>query len=93
MPDYELKSIHIDLNQDIFEINGKSIKGLPITELNLKFNGSWELDYKIEYFASTEKELDTEVPSIEIEPIINRIDSDLKEAIDEKKYLNSASIS
>ena len=81
MPDYELKSIHIDLDQGIFEINGKSIKGLPITELNLKFNGSWELDYKTEYFASTEKELDTEVPSLEIEPIINQIDSAINDMI------------
>lgn len=57
MPDYDFKSIHIDLEKGIFEINGESVKGLPITELNFKFNGSWELDYKTEYYALNEKEL------------------------------------
>lgn len=57
MPDYDFKSIHIDLENEIFEINGESVKGLPITELNFKFNGSWELDYKTEYYALNEKEL------------------------------------
>lgn len=49
MPNYDFKSIYIDLENGIFEINGESVKGLPITELDLKFNGSWELEYTLEY--------------------------------------------
>ena len=32
----EFNSILIDLENDVYEINGKSIKGGPIVELNLK---------------------------------------------------------
>jgi|GEM_PF-2415022 len=43
----EFNSILIDLENDVYEINGKSIKGGPIVELNLKFeNGLWELKYE-----------------------------------------------
>ena len=41
------KSIHIDLEKGIYEINGQSIKGESITELHLYFeNGKWELRKK-----------------------------------------------
>lgn len=60
MSDYDFKSIHIDLEKGIYEINGESVKVLPITELILKFNGVWELNCKTEYYASNEKNSDLE---------------------------------
>ena len=45
------KSIHIDLEKGVYEINGKSIKGGPIAKLNLEFdNGYWQLKYEIKLF-------------------------------------------
>lgn len=49
MSDYNFKSIHIDLENGIFEINGESVKGMPITELTLSFDSSWKLEYTLEY--------------------------------------------
>lgn len=55
MKDFEFRSIHIDLEKDVFEVNDKSIKDLPITELSLIFDGFWKLSFKQEYHETKEK--------------------------------------
>ena len=52
MPDYNFKSIRIDLEKGIYEINGESVKGLPITDLTLNFDGSWKLNFALECIES-----------------------------------------
>lgn len=57
MKDYEFKSIHIDLENHIFEINGKKIENMPIVNLKLEFDGSWNLKYTQEHIGDAKKEL------------------------------------
>lgn len=56
MNDTEFKSIKIDLENDVFEINGCDTKGFPITKLHLSFDGIWELTFTQELVGSYKKE-------------------------------------
>lgn len=63
MTDYEFKSIHIDLEENIFEINGESIKKKPIVTLELVFDGLWKLKYVQEYVGNTKKRTQIQSPN------------------------------
>lgn len=57
MEDKGFQSIHIDLEKGIYEINGQSVKGDPITELHLHYeNGSWELTKKYTLIGSAKSD-------------------------------------
>lgn len=57
MIDYELKSIHIDLENNIFEINGESFQDLPIVNFELVYDDYWKLKFTQECIGTTKKEL------------------------------------
>lgn len=56
MVDTEFKSIKIDLEKGIFEINGCDTEGFPITKLHLRFDGIWELSFTQELVGLYKKE-------------------------------------
>lgn len=51
----DFRSIHIDLEKGIYEINGKSIIGEHIVNLKLTFNGLWDLKYEKEMIETNKK--------------------------------------
>ena len=55
MEDKEFKSIHIDLENRIYELNGESLVGKQITKLKLEFNGCWELTFEKRMAGSEKK--------------------------------------
>lgn len=51
------KSIHIDLDSDVYEINRNSVKGNQIKELHLSFlDGVWSLTYTKELLSESKKD-------------------------------------
>lgn len=55
MIDYEFKSIHIDLENNIFEINGESFQDLPIVNFELVFDDYWKLKFTQECIGAIKK--------------------------------------
>lgn len=60
MIDSELKSIHIDLENNIFEINGESFRDLPIVKFELVYDDYWKLKFTQECIGATKKNSDLE---------------------------------
>lgn len=56
MEDKGFRSIHIDLEKGIYEINGESLVGKQITKLELEFNGCWELTKKYTLIGSAKSD-------------------------------------
>lgn len=64
MKDYAFKSIHIDFEKHIFEINDKNIENMPIVNLKLVFDGSWDLKYTLEHIGDTQKKNSNSEPHL-----------------------------